>query len=353
VLAPDSDARFFWENWLQSHPGKQVDITKAKAAILELHLAGLRKEQALIKKTPVLETAPTTEDINAIWENIARSIQEPATQQAEDNTEPATKVIPVFSYYHWAGIAASIIFIIAIGAVYWLQQKPASEAEKITFATAFGETKLLTLPDNSTIRLNANSRLTTAKHWPADADREVTLAGEAFFSVVHTKNHRRFKVTLQKGARVEVLGTEFAVTDRPTLSRVVLNKGKVKVAVLTNQQGASGDNTAIAAIMAPGDLVEIDRLHGKLAKSKIADPEYYSAFTKNLIEFNNSPLSEVARVLQDDYGYKVTFQPAFLANKRFTSSNPSNRIDLLLFAIEKSFNLKVTQKGKHITIKTK
>jgi transmembrane sensor len=94
-------------------------------------------------------------------------------------------------------------------------------------------------------------------------------------------------------------------------------------------------------------------LHGNLTKSKIANPGYYSAFTKNLIEFNNSPLSEVARVLQDNYGYKVTFSPASLATKRFTSSTPSNRIDLLLFAIEKSFNLEVLQKGKHISFKSK
>ena len=69
------------------------------------------------------------------------------------------------------------------------------------------------------------------------------------------------------------------------------------------------------------------------------------------IEFNNTPLSEVARVLQDNYGYKITFVPASLADKRFTSSNPDNRVDLLLFALEKSFNLQVSRKGKRITLK--
>lgn len=348
VLAPESDAGIFWEHWLQRHPGKQAEISKARAALLELHLAGLRKEQALTRKAPAAAAGPTEEEIQALWAGIARGIREPATQAAADISKPAARVIPLFSYYRWAGLAASIIFMVAIGAVYWLKQQPAAPAENITFATAFGETKLLTLPDQSTIRLNGNSRITTARHWPGDGDREVTLAGEAFFSVVPTPNRRSFRVNLEKGARVEVLGTEFAVTDRPSLSRVVLSKGSVKVAI-----GASGESQPIATTMVPGELVEIDRLRGRLRKSKVADPASYSAFTKDLIEFNDAPLSEVARVLQDDYGYTVTFQPASLARKRFTSSSPRNRVDLLLYVMAKSFNLEVIQKGKHITMKAK
>lgn len=355
VLIPDSDANLFWINFLQKHPNKQLEITKAKAAILELYFAGLRKEQTFVSKKSVLAATPTIEKVNTTWENITKAIKAPMAEPFVDHTAttPTSRIIPIFSFGKWTKIAASILLIIGFGAIFWLKQTPVLKEAEVTYTTSFGETKKLTLPDNTKIFLNANSQLTTAKHWSANKDREVKLAGEAFFSVVHTKNHRKFKVTLPKGARIEVLGTEFTITERPAVSQVVLNKGKIKVEVGSQSKSPSSDKQVTSAIMVPGDLIEIDRIQGKLSRRKILDPEHYSAFTKNIIEFNNSPLSEVARVLQDNYGYKVIFLPASMANKRFTSSNPSNRIDLLLFAIEKSFNLKVIQKGKHITIQTK
>jgi transmembrane sensor len=351
VLDPDAQAGLFWEEWLLRHPEKQNEVAKAKAAILELHLAGLRKEQAYHKQVPVMNASLTAEDLQDSWENIAAAIGKPAPQQAA--TKPETRVIPIFSYTGWAKIAASILLILAIGALFWFRQQPAAPAQVVTFATGFGETKALTLPDKSKVFLNANSRLTIPKHWPATADRDVTLVGEAFFAVQHTRNHQKFTVSLLQGSTVEVLGTEFTVTDRPTLSRIVLNKGKVKVAVGSEKKQQAPGSRPAETVMAPGDLVLIDRLQGTLAKTKISNPEQYAAFTKEVIEFDNSLLSEVARVLQDHYGYKVSFVPASLANKRFTSSTASNRVDLLLFAIEKSFNLQVIRKGKHITIKAK
>ncbi|GEO06125.1 hypothetical protein AAE02nite_37890 [Adhaeribacter aerolatus] len=353
VLNPDSDANLFWINYLQNHPDKQLEIAKAKAAIQELYFAGLRKEQAFTKLKSVLAVPATPAEMNIAWQNITEAIKAPPAEQTTDRTKVTTKVIPLFAFNKWTKIAASILLICAVGAIFWLKETRTPVAEEITYRTTFGETKKITLPDNSKIFLNANSQLTTAKYWPSDKDREVKLAGEAFFSVVHTQNDQKFKVNLQKGAQVEVLGTEFTVTNRPTLSRVVLSQGKVKVKVGSKPNLPSAGNQLRATIMAPGDLVQIDYLQGTLSKNKVQNPEQYAAFIQNKIEFNNSPLSEVARVLQDNYGYKVTFLPASLANKWFTSSNPSNRLDLLFFALEKSFNLQVIQKGKHLTIQTK
>ena len=98
VLAPESDAGIFWEHWLQRHPGKQAEISKARAALLELHLAGLRKEQALASKAPAAAADPAEEEIQALWAGIARGIREPATQAAADLSAPAARVIPLFSY---------------------------------------------------------------------------------------------------------------------------------------------------------------------------------------------------------------------------------------------------------------
>jgi ferric-dicitrate binding protein FerR (iron transport regulator) len=70
------------------------------------------------------------------------------------------------------------------------------------------------LPDNSTVILNANSSLRYQENWEAELLREVWVDGEAFFSVVHTHNHQRFRVNVTDDLKVEVLGTEFNVKDR-------------------------------------------------------------------------------------------------------------------------------------------
>ncbi|MGV3503748.1 MAG: FecR domain-containing protein [Adhaeribacter sp.] len=355
VLEQDAQAGLFWEEWLLRHPEKQQAVARARTAILELHLAGIRKEQARRKETPVTASSLTAEDLRDSWQNISAAIRQPLPQAATqvDTPQADTRVIPIFRYTAWAKIAASILLILAIGALYWMRQQTAPPMEQLTFATAFGETKEVRLPDKSRVFLNANSRLSMPRHWQAGADRKVKLEGEAFFAVQHTRNQQKFIVSLINGSRVEVLGTEFTVTDRPSLSRIVLSKGKVKVAAGSSHQPSAPSGGVREAVMAPGELVLINHRQGTLAKTPVSNPAQFAAFTKEMVEFNNSLLSEVARVLQDHYGYQVTFQPASLAHKRFTSSTAINRVDLLLFAIEKSFNLKVVQKGKHLTIKVK
>lgn len=349
VLDADAQAGLFWEEWLSRHPHKQQEVARAKAAILELHLAGIRKEQASRKDEPVTVFPLTAADIRDSWQNISAAISKPIAKPAA--TKPAARVIPLFSNATRLKIAASIVLILALGALFRLRQQAAPARQEITFATAFGETKEVVLPDKSRVFLNANSRLSIPAPWPAGGDREVKLAGEAFFAVQHTRDHQKFTVSLMHGGTVEVLGTEFTLTDRPSLSRIVLNTGKVKVTAGQKQQQPAGKAFSIETTMAPGDLVQIDRRQGTLVKTKVSNAGQYAAFTKDMVEFNNSLLSEVARVLQDHYGYKVTFVPASLASKRFTSATAINRVDLLLFALEKSFNLKVIQKGRHLTIK--
>jgi len=346
VLYPDEETDLFWENFIQQHPEKQPEINKAKTAILELYFAGIRKEQSSIKKKPSLKAEPSINDAKAVWENILQGIHAPTSNRTTNISQPTDKVIPIFSFTYWAKMAASILLIITTGTIFWLQQQSATPAEEVTYATSFGETKQLTLPDNSKIFMNANSRLTVAKNWAADTDRKVKLDGEAFFSVVHTKNHRKFTVALVKGAQIEVLGTEFTVTERPSLSRVVLNKGKVKITVL-DKKAATGKKEAI---MVPGDLAKVNWSAATIFKTHTDNPAMYTGFTQGQLIFNETPLLEVARLLKDNYGYKVKFSPEDLAQKQFTGSSPSNQVDLLFTAIEKAFNLKVIKKGRNISI---
>ena len=343
VLEPESQPDSFWFTWVSRHPEKENEIRQARQAILELYQTGARKEVALLASARRPEMATASQDKAATWSRISQAID---AGEAAPSPAPEARVFPMLPPV-WLKMAAAVLLLLGLALVFWLRPNRGAPA-LVAYETAFGQTRRVTLPDRSVIILNANSRLTFARTWAAGQDREVTLAGEAFFAVRPGTQPQKFKVHLREGAQVEVLGTTFTVTDRPSLTRVVLNQGKVRVDLLGQQPGKG---TQASARMTPGDLVEINRRENRLTKSRVSRPENYSAFVQHKIEFNNTPLSEVARVLQDNYGYKITFVPASLADKRFTSSNPDNRVDLLLFALEKSFHLQVSRKGKRITLK--
>jgi len=176
------------------------------------------------------------------------------------------------------------------------------------------------------------------------------LKGEAYFSVVHTKKHQKFRVIIGNEFKVEVLGTKFTVTKRPHKTRVVLNEGKVKVDLFESTPGKSAVKTVASGVMKPSEVIEVAGSGKTLRKQQVEDPNAFSAFLNNRIVLNNTPLSEVARLLEDTYGYKVTFVQSFISQMRFTGSSPSNRIDLLLISIQKSFDIKVKTKGKKVII---
>ncbi len=120
--------------------------------------------------------------------------------------------------------------------------------------TTTAESRAVTLEDGSTVVLAADSAI---KSRFSDGRREITLlAGEAFFDVQREVS-RPFIVDAE-GVKVEVLGTVFDVRMTSETTNVALAKGQVRA--------SSGDNTNI---LAPGEIVSIDRKTGAMTKDAI------------------------------------------------------------------------------------
>ena len=93
-----------------------------------------------------------------------------------------------------------------------------------TFETAMNDTKVLTLPDQSVVTLNAESTLTYNEvDW--DKDRTLELIGEAYFEV---EKGSTFTVKTKDGT-IQVLGTKFNVNTRRDYFKVSCFEGKVQV----------------------------------------------------------------------------------------------------------------------------
>ncbi len=207
-----------------------------------------------------------------------------------------------------------------------------------TYTTDYGHIQSVRLSDGSRVELNANSSLRVRKGWGLVAQREVWLEGEGFFSIAHQADHGKFTVHTDQ-LTVEVLGTKFNVAQRRNQTTVVLSEGKVKLTANGGQKQS--------LLMAPGDLVALSASDTVFARKTVA-PEKYTVWKDNELYFENAPLPEVLQKVEDYYGVKILLQDTTVAQKRFTSSLPSNNLDVVLNSIASVYQLEVSRKQNRV-----
>jgi transmembrane sensor len=233
--------------------------------------------------------------------------------------------------YKLTAIAASVLLMLGVFIAFNTQ---------VDESTAYAVTKEVILPDGSKVLLNAHSTLHYKKHWNSWKEREVWIDGEAFFTVTKKPDgyHPKF-VVHANGLDVAVVGTEFNVYSRRNKVDVLLEKGKVIATGTGNTKGV--------CTMHPGQLLVMDEkgLHLSDVKNSVV----YTAWKQHRLYFTNAPLSEVARVLEDNYGYKISWKNKQRMQDTFTGSCPADNTALLLKAIGVVYNMPVTIKGNTIT----
>lgn len=212
------------------------------------------------------------------------------------------------------------------------------------YTTSFGQIQRLVLPDGSKVVLNANSTLRVPRFGFGKTTREVYMTGEADFSITHTTTHQKFIVHTEKNFDVEVLGTEFNVYARPRRSRVVLNKGKVKLHYL---KGSETDQI----VMRPGDLVTFDA-PGHASVKQTANPANYSAWKAHRFVFENESLREICNLFEDNFGMEIRIPDSTLAAQTisgsFTALNAEELFEIL--ADDSGLSYSRSEDGKVITL---
>ena len=243
-------------------------------------------------------------------------------------------------------VAAAILLLVAVSSVLYFNLPIVGEHAQLDTSSAvietkYGERRTIVLPDESTVVLNGNSKLKYSKNWSGQI-REVWIDGEGFFAVQHTKSHQKFVVHTREGLSVEVLGTKFNVKSREHGSEVLLTEGKVKLNV---------DNTESPVYLNPGELATVKE--NQLSK-RVVEGIQYTSWVRSKLVFDKTPLNELAQILQDTYGLKVSFQNEGLEQRQLSGEISSASADDILFAIAETFNIKVTKMDdKSVTLSSK
>jgi ferric-dicitrate binding protein FerR (iron transport regulator) len=241
---------------------------------------------------------------------------------------------------HWSRVAAvGVLLVVAISLYFYLRL----DQEYIIHQTAFGQTKTVRLPDRSTVQLNANSQLKYSR-WPGKGPREVFLRGEAFFSVMHTASHQKF-IVHSPDMDVEVLGTEFNVSNRRGTTQVMLRTGKVRLHL-------ESEPAIKEIVMAPGDLVKYAQATRSLTRSK-TDADLHTAWRMGELVLNKTTLREIVQLLEDNYGLKVTLGEKELESQTFTATLPAGDPEVVLKAVAKSFGLQLQRRGNGVVLARK
>jgi transmembrane sensor len=330
VKNPSLESNTFWQAWLEEHPDKQELIEQARELLAFLTF---KTEQPSVEEQLLVKSA-----IKKRIRTEAHSGVLVFPKQINKTTTDRKPIHYWRPYYKIAALCTGILFCAAILLLFKLGYTQKA------YYTKYGQTRTIDLPDGSTVVLNANSSLYYNNDWQQSKLREVWLDGEAFFQVrrkPHWKEARFIVHTNQ--LNIEVLGTSFNVNNRRGVVKVVLNSGKVKLRHI--------GNITDSLVMQPKDLVEFED-HSQAFSKKTVEPEVYSSWRHNKLIFNDTPVKEIAQLLEDNYGMQVTFKDAQLANRKFTGSIPNQDIDLFLTILAESLNIDISRENQLIMIST-
>lgn len=164
------------------------------------------------------------------------------------------------------------------------------------------------LPDSSQVWLNQRSELRYTTDFNRD-NRVVYLTGEAFF-VVQKAEGRRF--TVYSGlAKTEVIGTSFNLN--------AYFDDSVVVQVVTGRVAFSPRDQDNAVFLTPGQKGLLRDEQGVAQRSLVRDPNF-RAWQNNQLVFDNTRLTKIIQLLEQQYGVTVELENSNLANCRYTAS---------------------------------
>lgn len=213
-------------------------------------------------------------------------------------------------------LAAVITAFIAIAFAGWfaLQKQSDTDVLATVIEAPIGARTLVTLPDSSTVWLNAASKI-SFDHDFGKENRDITIKGEAFFDV--KKKETPFKVHTDD-YDVVVLGTAFNIKAYPDdeVSSTTLLRGSLKVI-------HEADGKQEEYLLTPNDRVSITRNPLTQSKSEMVlersvDSQAEADWKNGWLTIRGESLTGLSRRIERMYNVKIQIQDESLKEYRYT-----------------------------------
>lgn len=245
----------------------------------------------------------------------------------------------------WGGVSAFAVAAAVIAAVIMIprqtMQAPQPATELYTMAAPVGTHSMLSLPDGTTVWLNAGSSLSYGSDFNVRS-RDITLKGEAYFEVAH--NEGLPFVVYAGDCSFTVLGTKFdisAYTDDPSL-QVVLMEGSLRF-----QSELSTD------LMTPGDRIRFNGIENEMVKDKVNAGQYCS-WKDGHIVYDKITLPMLVRRLSREYNVDIVLTTeAFNSRNLRVSFTNVESVESVLAALCDIMPVSVTRRGSTFYVNNK
>lgn len=271
IKKPDAALNIFWENWFEQFPEEKEEALTARNVIEQF---GYLNRYDLDQK-----------EVEIILWNIREN------QEKDEERKYSGIEIP-FKRWWWAAAG-----VLVISGFFYANQhySRVADPEWKEVVTGNGERKMITLPDESKVILNANSRLRFPEVFEQDI-RKTILSGEGFFEV--TKNPEKpFVVTTDK-FQTNVLGTRFNVRaySHENQQSVALVSGKVRVKINHTSLDLHPDEIGIMNV-AKGSIEQKD-----------FEPKEITGWKDGILLFRKAGFDVVFNKLEEMYGVRIKVQ---------------------------------------------
>jgi len=215
------------------------------------------------------------------------------------------------------------------------QQEPAPVQVALLKIQSTTTTLMDTLPDGSVITLNKNSMVEYPEVF-TDSVRAIKMEGEVFFNVAKNPD-KPFIISTLTGD-IKVLGTSFNVKNRKGSTEVIVETGIVEVSY--NQQKVELSAGKQVKVNSGDSVLQAENTPGTL----------YKYFRNRQFICDNTPLSELAVILNEAYSVNIVIEKQSIKNLRLTTTFSDESLENILAIIEQTFGIKAIQQGDSILI---
>jgi len=246
-------------------------------------------------------------------------------------------------------LAGTAMLATVIGLVAWQVGWFATEGINTVYRTTRADHREVRLPDNSVVKLGAQSSLSI--NFTREARYLVLEGGEALFSVEH--DPMRPFVVQAGSVRIRAVGTQFNVRRAEESTFVTVKEGIVEVT-----QERMPPRTISASIdtgrRPPSEVVRVAAGEQALAAQADAPlkltaiaPQTVATWQEGRLEFVDESLRTVVATVNRYSAREIVLtDPTALGRLRFTGIVMESRIDDWVNAIQEVFPLKVSTAGK-------
>lgn len=258
-------------------------------------------------------------DIWRTWQSRTRGIADETPSSLRRRFQLATASAIAF-----AGISA-LIWWIHIGAV----GQP--------YITAIGHTKLITLPDGTTVRLNTDTLIRV--HFSKAARQVELMRGEALFLVAHSTSVP-FQVVAGM-ATVEDMGTTFSVRIRDEhTAEVLVKEGRVTIHTRNDTRAAPSSVEANESANLRPTGLQIQHL-------TLDETERRLEWMSGHLEFQGQTLDEVVLEFNRYNKRKLVVADASLARLRIGGRWTTTNVEGLLRTLEHGYGVQMQPTGNN------